>query len=139
MISTGKVARIEVPKGFFDQVPNIRNVEVCCQLLLRNENTFLGADVKLENFVIRFMKDDRDKAVVCTLLNKLHVRDFYKRLHWYQLYGSIDQQTFNLMASLRGLDTISIYDVEPGIIWPIMNDLKQMYVYEHERRQFDAL
>lgn len=128
---TEHAEQTQVLEGFFDQIPHVQNIELCCRSLLSNKNIFLVANVKLENFIINFLEDDGDKVPVCALLNELYGRDFYKRLHWSQLYDSVDQQTINLMALLRGLNTISFVDMEPGIIWPMMNDLEQMYIYAH--------
>lgn len=126
---------IDINERFFDQIPNIRNMEVNWQFLLRNKNVFLNANVKLENFIIFFPEEnDWDKRLVCSLLNELYDRDFYKRLHLFQEHGISYQETIDALGSLRTLHTINVLD-RPRIVWPIMDDLKQInidcYYYIH--------
>lgn len=99
-------------------------MKVNWRFLLRSLNSFLNANVKLENFIIDYFTEFDHEF---SLLNKLYDRKFYKRLQWYQL-STISQKTINELTTIRGLDTIYIHEIESGMIWPVMNNIKQIFI-----------
>lgn len=127
--------RIEGFERFFDQIRKIKTIEIDGKFLLANSDAFCGTNAQLDNFKIDFTGCKKDKTSLCSILNTLHARLFYKRLHFTGT--KVDQQWFNAMASLHALKTIEIGPIEDDVIWPEMQDLEEISIEDADDNKFD--
>ncbi|XP_055305862.1 uncharacterized protein LOC129570326 [Sitodiplosis mosellana] len=105
---------------------SIRTVEMNTEFLMTNKDA-LDINVKLDNLIIDFCDNPEEVTSVCAILNKLHERGFYKRLHFINM-DYVDQQLIDEVVSLRALETLDIGEVEEGVVWPVMQNVKKISV-----------
>lgn len=93
-------SRIGELRIFLELNPQLRSIGVNSSLLWENRQIFLESDIKLQDFamIVNFVPS-RDFPAYYRLLNQLHAKGFYKRLHLYIF--SFDSEAIRKMASLQ--------------------------------------
>ena len=136
--------RVERMSGFLDQLSNIQNLEIVCDVLLENKVEFLSASVKFDNLSIELDFDMFDGRRVpdfcftefCSILNELYDRGFYKRLH-FTSFG-ICCMGFKQIASICALESLEMVENESprasfdqdvyNLVMPVMPNLKKISI-----------
>lgn len=71
-------------KTFFEQNPNVQVLSTIFKIIWQNRNWILKSNVRIERLGIRYSSRSKVKFNdVCDLLNDLHEKKFYRRLHVY--------------------------------------------------------
>ncbi|XP_055304305.1 uncharacterized protein LOC129569484 [Sitodiplosis mosellana] len=120
--------RFKGMERFFEQIPNIQSISIDWRILYANKNGFLQSNAKLDTLIIS-LRDDEVDETFGSILNELHDRGFYKRLHLLQMdFAGGRQQSIDSFASLRALDGLLIANIETDVIWPLMQNLKTIVI-----------
>lgn len=122
---------LEIPI-FLELNPNIRTFETSSRYIWEYRDSLLTANVKLDNLLIQ---DSRvDIGTICGLLNELHERGFYKRLHFHYYDGihrcsyPFSQQKIDQLASLEALVTLHLDCERKNITLSALKNLEELYV-----------
>lgn len=101
---------IDLPelRTLFELNPKIRRFSTVADLIIYNENWMKESNIHLDELNINCYEPD-DMSDICRLMNILFERGFYKRLNldWLDYF---DQEIFNSIASLNGLDKLYFND-----------------------------
>lgn len=102
--------RIHELSGFFERNANIRSFSTSSRCLWENRNELLVSPAKFQRLEIQmldnFYRDLIDIRSICDLLNQLHARGFYNRLHL--CVKRVDQKWSDQIIGLKGLENLSI-------------------------------
>lgn len=127
--------KINELQTFFEFNPNLISFTSNSHTLWANRNTFLEAKLKLNRLEIKHFDSDYhfyyeerlSLTSVCEFLNRLHANGFYKWLHLH--INTIDQQRSVDLASIRGLDKLSISHLEKCYELFDLTNLKELSIY----------
>lgn len=95
-------------KTFFEQNPNIRVLSANVNFIWQNRDWMLSSNIKIDRIDIcssTCIQLNVNIDLVFDLLNKLHVQEFYKRLHAYEEH---EQKFFNKVNLLRALGGVHL-------------------------------
>lgn len=107
-------------KIFLEHSPNIRSIQMVSSLLWAKRDSLLNANVELDELAIIILNTS-DTAAVIGLLNDLHQRGFYKRLHLRTYTVPSPDQ----LLALHGLITLYI-PYEKIIGYPVLANIKEL-------------
>lgn len=127
--------RMNELQRFFELNPSISSFTTNSHTIWTNRNAFLEAKLKLNRLEIKHFESDYhfyyeerlDLSSVCEILNELHANGFYKRLHLH--INKIGLQRSINLASIRGLDKLSISHLEKCYSLTDLTDLKELSIY----------
>ncbi|XP_055303090.1 uncharacterized protein LOC129568812 isoform X2 [Sitodiplosis mosellana] len=107
-------AKINELQQFFVLNPQIRSFCTTSDCLFANRNSLMEVDTKLNWLEIKHFianafhmrAEEFNMNAFCNLLNQLHDRDFYKRLHFF--VPDVNEQFSDQLVSLHGLEKLTI-------------------------------
>lgn len=124
--------RIHELSGFFRRNPNMRTFSTSVRCLWENRHELLECGTKFEQLEIQmldnFYRDLIDVRSICDLLNQLHARGFYNRLHLY--VKRADQKCSEHIVSLHGLESLSIRQFGECHKLAQLTDLKELTILD---------
>lgn len=110
-------------KIFLEQNPTIQTIEILGNILLKIKEIFMTANATIDQLNI-FCSKSMDCEGLRVLLNDLHGRCFYKRLH---LLGSFHQTFVDLLRNLHPVEKLTILRIEADIACPAMKNVKELH------------
>ncbi|XP_055326435.1 uncharacterized protein LOC129580229 [Sitodiplosis mosellana] len=120
---------------FFDKNPQLQSFQTDHRFLLKNSDTFLKSNMKLDVLSIRYELDDGLNGV-CSLLSKLYDNGFYKRLEFDSGASKIPQDGINRIGRLGGLEKWS--GCFEGItVIPAVANLKKLRICDASLTKID--
>lgn len=117
--------KVDQLKKFFERNHSVRSFSVDANCLWQNEESIVGANVELDDLIVDIYGWEFRIESINSLLNRLHERGFYKRLHLYAPYT--DQPTTEQITCLPGLVKIYLSNyIAYAIFLPQLNHLKEL-------------
>ncbi|XP_055317207.1 uncharacterized protein LOC129576319 [Sitodiplosis mosellana] len=112
---------------FFKLNPNVRNLAIHVFCMLMNQSSLIESNIKLDDLTI---DDWKVLDEVYDLLNCLHERGFYKRLHYYAVNRIPPKDK---LAKLPGLVTLFVHswNNDRVIELPELSSLKELIFYSN--------
>lgn len=105
-------AKIDELQTFFDSNPQIETLGVNSSLLRANQSTFVETSKQFKDLaIIMNYVASRDYPSFFNLLNELHRKGFYQRLHLYMF--SFNEETLCELSSVRGF--VKLYSANARI------------------------
>lgn len=119
--------------GFFELNPNIRKFTIDSHFLLKNYQSLINLNVKLDTLAITF-NAHRDLNVVCDILQKLNDREFFKQVH-FECKLSLDQTYFDHISTLESLTKLNILVsyMQEIVTIPRLRGLEEFSIYDSDR------
>lgn len=102
------VDSIDLLHTFFEHNPNVRSFSMSLLCIYVFRDDFMRSNVKLDTFEVEYFSVDRHFALesVYDVVNKLHEKGFYKKLHFYM--SNINQESSDQLISLKGLELLCV-------------------------------
>lgn len=125
-LNRGKVKCSEL-KTFFKRNPNVRFLSTVFNVIWQNRDWILKSHIKFERLDVYYYYGAHvDFNHVCDLLNKLHERGFYRRLHIW--IDECEQDDFHRITSLRSLERLALlnFEIHWSIIPPLTSALREL-------------
>ena len=111
-------------KTFLEQSPKLRSLEIDTKYLYENRESILNANVQLNDLTMHFNNRFKFGApAFVDLLNELHQRGFYKRLHFFSPVMLSPDQLLALS------ELVTLYDDQGAIYYPLLNNVKKLVIY----------
>ncbi|XP_055306481.1 uncharacterized protein LOC129570784 isoform X2 [Sitodiplosis mosellana] len=123
--------RINELTTFLEMNPTIRTFSISSGYLWKNRQELLESNAKLEKLEIHdYYGNLSSLQELCSFLNQLHERGFFKRLHIFDFY--LDEDDYRQLASLEAfsvkyfnVDYLShLTQLKELLIWKDENDLE---------------
>lgn len=115
--------KIDNLEMFFRQNPAVRSFTTNSEFLLMNEATLMA--VKLDALCIDFIDDDIDESA-CAILNTLHAKGGFKRLH---IGTQADQTIIELLSSLPFVTGLWFPGITEEIDLSSLENLKFLWIF----------
>lgn len=111
--------------------PNIRRFVTTPNCLMENRVAMkTTTDINLDDLAISFdFHANYSVATLCELLNELHERGVYKRVHLF-FYEITTQNTIYQLTTVNGLDSLFIYKALVRFELPELRSLVELCVYK---------
>ncbi|XP_031638013.1 uncharacterized protein LOC116350375 isoform X2 [Contarinia nasturtii] len=117
---------------FFERNPSIRGFSTSSRCLWENRHELLKSNIQLDRLEIQmldnFYRQFIDIRLICELLNQLHARGFYQRLHLY--VKRIDMKSSELLTMLGGLEHLSIKQFNESFSIHKLIHLKELTIFD---------
>ncbi|XP_055306354.1 uncharacterized protein LOC129570682 [Sitodiplosis mosellana] len=115
---------------FFERNPNVRSFSTSSRCLWENRHELLKCKAELDRLEIEmldnFYRQLIDMQLICELLNQLYERGFYQRLHLF--VKRVDQKCSEQLASVYGLECLSIRQFSRSYSLPLLTNLKVLTI-----------
>lgn len=119
-------------REFFERNTSICGFSTSSRCLWENRHELLKSNIRLDRLEIQmldnFYRQLIDIRLVCELLNQLHVRGFYRRLHL--CVKRIDQKSSDFLTMLGGLEHLSIRQFTESFSLHKLIDLKELTIFD---------
>lgn len=112
-------------KTFFELNPTIRILSISLRLLRENRSWLKESNLELEELHLQGYCVGNTFNRMCGLINELHQRGFYKRLHFYGM-STTKEETINAIMSLRGLEKLFLNENSVKVTVPPLSNLKEL-------------
>lgn len=117
--------KINELKQFFDRNPNVRSLGIDAALLLENKEQFRTMGKKLDSLIIYNKFIDEAKNQLYNLLNELHERGSYQRLHLVEKCLDDSSQ----ISSLNALEKLQVYFIDSHSTLISVINLKELSLH----------
>lgn len=123
-------------RTFFELNSQIVSFTTNSHLLWANRTTCMETNLKLNRLEIKhfgpdyhlyYEDEERLSSSICELLNQLHANGFYKRLHLH--VNTIEQRNTIDLATIRGLDKLTISNIEKSYDLVDLSNLEELNIY----------
>lgn len=95
-------------KTFFEKNPNVRSFSASFKTIWQNRDWMLESNIRLDRLDIwNSLGSSVNFSQVCGLLNRLHERGFYQRLHVYNA-DECDHEDHIQIIAVRGIERLAL-------------------------------
>lgn len=134
-ITTRNNTKLPNLRRFFESNPQIRSFATSSHCIWDNRHELMQLPIKLESLEVKHFgmdfyytpKNPVSIVAFVELLNQLHEKGFYERLHFY--VPEVDQRLSGLLLSLRGLEKLTIKEFTQCHELPALKRLKELNIF----------
>lgn len=127
---------------FFEQNLNVRIFSIGFDFVWKNQEWMLQSNIKIEqldifNYYVSYRHNENNFELVCDLLNKLHQRGLYQRLHLY--IDQCEQEVVTQITPLNALERLALdyFDIDWSFL-PPLTSLREFFFYRPDSKVPDV-
>lgn len=131
------IPETDILNSFFERNSNLRMFSTSAWCIWDNRRVFLKSTAKIDTLEVKMLYDQGNFDEFCQLLNEIHDRGFFKRLHFYVMEPNETIST--QLNSLKGLEKLCIKNLINCYSLPQLTNLKELAVYNGNAADMEIL